>query len=85
MDGGYLTAPDGNFDTPYFGLNLAYAMETFAQDQKGIPLMETDFIQTNKWRFRPFHQWYFDAQRKGGSLRDMQLLGGKLDWMGGNW
>ena len=85
MDGGYLTAPDGNFDTPYFGLNLAYVMETFAQDQKGVPLMETDFIQTNKWRFRPSHQWYFDAQRKGGSLRDMQLLGGKLDWMGGNW
>ena len=47
--------------------------------------METDSIQTNKWRFRPSHQWYFDAQRRGGSLRDMQLLGGKLDWMGGNW
>ena len=85
MDGGYLTAPDGNFDTPYVGLNLAYVMETFAQDQKGVSLMETDSIQTNKWRFRPSHQWYFDAQRRGGSLRDMQLLGGKLDWMGGNW
>jgi len=85
MDGGYLTAPDGNFDTKYVGFNLAYVMETFAQDQKGAPLMETDLIQTNKWRFRPSHQWYFDAQRKGGSLRDMQLLGGKLDWMGGDW
>ena len=38
IDGGYLTAPDGNFDTPYLGLNLAYVMETFAQDQKGAPL-----------------------------------------------
>ena len=46
MDGGYLIGPDGNFDTPYFGLNLAYVMETFAQDQKEVPLMETDFIQT---------------------------------------
>ena len=37
MDGGYLTAPDGDFDTPYVGFNLAYVMETFAQDQKGPP------------------------------------------------
>ena len=85
FDGGYLTAPDGNFDTPFVGLNLAYVMETFAQDQKGEPLMENDLIQTNKWRFRPAHQWYFDAQRKGGSSRDMQLLGGKIDWMVGDW
>ena len=85
LDGGYLTALDGKFDTPYFGLNLAYVMESFAQDQKGVPLMGTDSIETNKWRFRPSHQWYFDAQRRGGSVRDMQLLGGKLDWMGGNW
>ena len=85
MDGGYLSAPDGNFDTPYFGFNLAYVMENFAQDQKGATLTETDLIQTNKWRFRPSHQWYFNAQRKGGYLRDMQLLGGKLDWIGGDW
>ena len=85
MDGGYLTAPDGAFDTPYVGLNLAYLMESFAQDQKGAPLTETDFIQTNKWRFRPAHQWYFNAQRKGGGSRDMQLLGGKIDWIGGDW
>ena len=50
-------------------------MEAFAQDQKGAPLVETDLIKTTKWRFRPAHQWYFDAQRKGGSSRDMQLLG----------
>ena len=85
IDGGYFTAPDGNFDTPYVGFNLVYVMENFAQDQKGAPLRETDLIQTNKWRFRPAHQWYFDAQRKGGSKRDMQLLGGKIDWMGGDW
>ncbi len=85
LDGGYFTAPDGNFDTPYLGLNLAYVMETFAKDQKGSPLTETDPIQTNKWRFRPSHQWYFDAQRKGGSSRDMQLMGGKIDWMAGDW
>tara|TARA_A100001388_G_scaffold134029_1_gene99300 strand:- start:338 stop:1996 length:1659 start_codon:yes stop_codon:yes gene_type:complete len=85
MDGGYLTAPDGNFDTPYLGLNLAYVMETFAKDQKGFPLEEKDIIQSTKWRFRPAHQWYFSAQRKGGSSRDMNLLGGKIDWMGGDW
>ncbi len=85
MDGGYLTAPDGNFDTPYLGLNLAYVMETFARDQKGDPLAENELIKTTKWRFRPAHQWYFDAQRKRGSSRDMQLLGGKIDWMGGDW
>ncbi len=85
MDGGYLTAPDGKFDTPYVGLNLAYVMETFAQDQRGASLTETDLIQTIKWRFRPTHQSYFDAQRKGSSSRDMQLLGGKIDWMGGDW
>jgi len=84
MDGGYLTAPDGKFDTSYFGFNLAYVMEPFAQDQKGTPLTETDLIQTTKWRFRPAHQWYFDAQRKGGSSLDMNLLGGKIDWMGGD-
>jgi len=85
MDGGYLTAPDGNFDTPYVGFNLAYVMKTFAQDQKGAPLTETNFIQTNKWRFRPAHQWYFNAQRKDSSSRDMQLLGGKIDWFVGDW
>ena len=85
MDGGYLTAPDGNFDTQYAGFNLAYVMETFAQDQKGDPVEEKDLIQTTKWRFRPAHQWYFDAQRRGGSSRDMQLLGGKIDWLGGDW
>ncbi len=85
MDGGYLSAPDGAFDTPFVGLNLAYVMESFSQDQKGAPLREIDIIQTNKWRFRPAHQWYFDAQRKGGTLRDMQLLGGKIDWMVGDW
>ena len=47
--------------------------------------MAKDLIQTTKWRFRPAHQWYFDAQRRGGSTRDMQLLGGKIDWMGGDW
>ena len=85
MEGGYLTAPDGAFDTPYVGFNLAYVMENFAQDQKGAPLTKTDVIQTNKWRFRPAHQWYFDAQRKGGFSRDMNLLGGKIDWMVGDW
>ena len=85
MDGGYLTAPDGNFDTSYLGFNLAYIMETFAQDQKGAPLTETDLIKITKWRFRPAHQWYFDAQRKGGSSRNMQLFGGKIDWMGSKW
>ena len=85
MDGGYLTAPEGNFDTKYVGINLAYVMETFAQDQKGAPLEKADSIQTTKWRFRPAHQWYFDAQRRDGSSKDMQLLGGKIDWMGGNW
>ena len=85
IDGGYLTAPDGNFDSPYLGLNLAYIMESFAQDNKGIPLSDTDLIQTNKWRFRPAHQWYFNAQRKDGYSRDMKLLGGKIDWMGGDW
>ena len=85
MDGGYLSAPNGNYDTPYAGFNLAYVMETFAQDHKGGPLTETDLIKTTKWRFRPAHQWYFDAQRRDGSLRDMKLLGGKIDWMGGNW
>ena len=85
MDGGYLTAPDSDFDTPYVGFNLAYVMETFAHDQKGTPVTETDLIQTTKWRFRPAHQWYFDAQRKGGTTSDMQLMGGKIDWMGGDW
>ncbi len=85
MDGGYLTASDGKFDTSYLGLNLAYVMETFARDQKGVPLVEKELIKTTKWRFRPAHQWYFDAQRRGGSSRDMQLLGGKIDWMGGDW
>ena len=85
MDGGYLTAPDGNFDTQYVGLNVAYVMETIAKDQKGVPLEEKELIETTKWRFRPAHQWYLDAQRKGGSSRDMQLLGGKIDWMGGDW
>ena len=85
IDVGYLTAPDGNFDAPYFGFNLAYVIETFAQDQKGAPLTETELIKTNKWRFRPAHQWYLDAQRKGGSSSDMQLLGGKIDWIGGDW
>jgi len=85
MDGGYFTAPDGNFDTPFIGFNLAYVMETFAQDQKGTPLKETDIIETTKWRFRPAHQWYFNAQRKTGPSRDMNLMGGKIDWMGGDW
>ena len=85
MEGGYLTAPEGNFDASYVGLNLAYVMETFAKDQKGTPIEETELIQTTKWRFRPAHQWYFEAQRKGESSRDMQLLGGKIDWIGGDW
>ena len=85
MDGGYLSAPDGNFDTPYAGFNLAYVMENFAQDQEGTPLKETDLIETTKWRFRPAHQWYFDAQRRDGSSRDIQLMGGKIDWMRGDW
>ncbi len=85
MEGGYLTAPDGNFDTSYLGLNLAYVMETFAKDQNGTTVAEKDLIQTTKWRFRPAHQWYFSAQRKGSSSRDMNLLGGKIDWMGGDW
>ncbi|MBO8217540.1 hypothetical protein [Prochlorococcus marinus] len=85
IDGGYLTAPDGNFDTPYVGFNLAYVMETFAKDQKGFLLKETELIETTKWRFRPAHQWYFEAQRRGGSPRDMQLMGGKIDWIGGDW
>ncbi len=84
MDSGYLTAPDGNFDTQYVGFNLAYVMETFAQDQRGAPLEETKLIKTTRWRFRPAHQWYFDAQRKGNFSRDMQLLGGKIDWMLGD-
>jgi len=85
IDGGYLTAPDGSFDAPYVGFNLAYVMETFTQDRKGALLTETDLIKTTNWRFRPAHQWYFDAQRQRGTSRDMQLMGGKIDWMGGDW
>ena len=84
-EGGYLTAPDGNFDTPYFGFNLTHVMKTFAQDQKGEPLTSKDLIETTEWRFRPAHQWYFNAQRRGGISSDMQLLGGKIDWMKGDW
>jgi len=84
IDGGYLTAPDGLFDTSYVGFNLTYVMETFAKDQKGAPLRETDLLQSNKWRFRPAHQLYFDAQRKDRSSRDMLLLGGKIDLMVGD-
>ena len=85
MDGGYLTAADGDFDAKYLGFNLAYVMESFAQDQQGARLEETEFIKTTKWRYRPAHQWYFDAQRNDGTSRDMQLLGGKIDWLGGDW
>ena len=46
MDGGYLTASDGNFATPYVGFNLSYVMETIAQDQKATPVTEMDLIQT---------------------------------------
>ena len=85
LDGGYLIAPDGNFETPYAGLNLAYVMESFAEDQKGMPITADDIVQTSKWRLRPAHQWYFDAQRKSSASRDMQLMGAKIDWMGGDW
>ena len=37
------------------------------------------------WRFRNSHQWYLDAQRNDGSSREMQLFGGKIDWMRGDW
>jgi hypothetical protein len=84
LDGGYLTAPNGNFETPYAGLNLAYVMESFAEDQQGTPITADEIIQTSKWRIRPAHQWYFNAQRKSSSTRDMQLMGAKFDWMGGD-
>ena len=42
-------------------------------------------IDSSNWHFRYVHQWYFDAQRKVGSSRDMQLLGGKIDWIRGDW
>ena len=51
IDGGYLTAPGGNFDTSYAGFNLAYVMENFAKDQRGFPITETEPIKTTKWRF----------------------------------
>jgi hypothetical protein len=85
LDGGYLTAPDGNFDVPYVGFNLAYVTETYAQDQLGQPLAEESLINTTKWRLRPVHQWYLDAQRTGTNSRDMELMGAKIDWMGGDW
>jgi hypothetical protein len=84
LDGGYLTAPDGNFDSPYAGLNLTYVMETFAADPFGTPIAKDDIVKTSKWRIRPAHQWYFDAQRKSTAARDMQLMGAKIDWMGGD-
>ena len=46
---------------------------------------EIDLNQATKLRFRPAHQLYFDAQREGGSSRDMFLMGGKIDWMRGDW
>ena len=86
LDGGYLTAPDGNFDVPYVGFNLAYVTESYAQDQLGQPLDEESLINTTKWRLRPVHQWYLDAQRTGtNNSRDMELMGAKIDWMGGDW
>ena len=42
-------------------------------------------MESLNWRFRNAYQWYFNAQRKGGSSRDMQLFGGKIDWFGGDW
>lgn len=84
LDGGYLTAPNGNFDSTYAGLNLTYVMETFAADPFGAPIAEDDIVKTSKWRIRPAHQWYFDAQRKTTAARDMQLMGAKIDWIGGD-
>ncbi len=85
LDGGYITAPDGHFDAPYVGINLAYVMENFARDKKGRPVKASDPVSATRWRFRAAHQWYFDAQRKGGTARDMELLGAKIDWIGGDW
>ncbi|MBO8221293.1 hypothetical protein [Prochlorococcus marinus] len=42
-------------------------------------------IEPLNWRFRNAHQWYFDAQRNEGSSSNMQLFGGKIDWMRGDW
>ena len=42
-------------------------------------------MESLNWRFRHAHQWYFDAQRKRGSSRDMHLFGGKIDWIGKDW
>ena len=54
-------------------------------NKEGEPLNQKDLIKTNKWRFRLTHQWYSNAQRKTGSSLDIQLLGGKIDWTGGDW
>ena len=54
-------------------------------NKEGEHFNQTDLINTNKWRFRLVHQWYFNAQRENGSTRDIQLLGGKIDWIGGDW
>jgi len=85
LDGGYLTAPDGNFDVPYVGFNLAYVTESYGLDRLGRPLEEESLINTTKWRLRPVHQWYLDAQRTSYGSRDMELMGAKIDWMGGDW
>ena len=42
-------------------------------------------MESPNWRFRNAHQWYFDAQREEGSSLDIQLLGGKIDWMQRDW
>ena len=46
---------------------------------------KSDSKKSLNWRFRNVHQWYFDAQRNGGSSRDIQLFGGKIDWTRGDW
>lgn len=84
-DGGYMLAPDGNFEAPYAGFNISYVTETLSLDNNGILLSPNDKIRTEKWRIRPIHQWYFDAPRKNSSPKDMELLGAKFDWMPGNW
>jgi len=84
-DGGYMTAPDGNFEAPYVGFNISYVTENLSLDKKGTLLSPNDKIRTERWRIRPIHQWYFDAPRKSSASKDMELLGAKFDWMPGNW
>jgi len=76
---GYLTAPDGHFNTWVGSIGLNYDLNWLSPNNEGELHFNTSGSNLSYWRAEIYNQTLFDPKRTNGASGNINLIAGNLD------